>query len=57
MKHGSDRKANTFKALLDAKSYAQRSRIDYGETFAPIVMLKSIWILLAIIAYYGFKIW
>ena len=31
--------------------------IDYEETFSPLVMLKSIQILLSIVAFFNYKIW
>ena len=31
--------------------------IDYDKTFSPVAMLKSIRILLAIVAYYDYEIW
>ena len=40
-----------------AKAFKQTHRIDYDETFSPVVMLKSIRILLAIAAYYDYEIW
>ena len=47
----------TFKSRLVAKGFKQTHGIDYDETFSPIVMLKSIRILLAIAAYYDYEIW
>ena len=40
-----------------AKGYRQRQGVDYEKTFSPIVMLKSIRILLAIVAHYDYEIW
>ena len=47
----------TFKSRLIAKGFKQTHGIDYDETFSPVVMLKSIRILLAIVAYYDYDIW
>ena len=40
-----------------AKGFRQTHGIDYDETFSPVVMLKSITILLAIATYYDYEIW
>ena len=56
-KIGADGKVETYKARLVAKGYRQQEGIDYDETFSPVAMLKSIWILLAIAAYYDYEIW
>ena len=52
-----DGKVHTFKARLVAKGFRQTHGVDYDETFSPVVMLKSIRILLAIAAYYDYEIW
>ena len=46
----------TYKIHLVAKGYYQYYGIDYDEIFSPVVMLKSIQILLAIATYYNYKI-
>ena len=48
---------HTFKARLVAKGFTQTHGIDYDETFSPVAMIKSIRILLAIVAYYDYEIW
>ena len=56
-KRGIDGKVETFKARLVAKWYTQKEGIDYEETFSLVAMLKSIRILLSIIAHYDYEIW
>ena len=52
-----DGQVETYKARLVAKDFSQRQGIDYDETFSPVAMLKSIWIMLAIAVYYDYEIW
>ena len=52
-----DEKVETFKARLVAKSYTQKEGVDYEETFSLVAMLKSIRILLSIVAYLDYEIW
>ena len=39
------------------KGYSQKSGFDYEETFSPMAMIKSIRILLSIVASYDYEIW
>ena len=52
-----DGNVNVFKAHLVVKGFTQTHGVDYDETFSPVAMAKSIRILLAITAYYDYKIW
>ena len=52
-----DGNLTVYKAWLVAKGYRQVHGIDYEETFSPVVMFKSIQILLAIAAFYDYEIW
>ena len=52
-----DGNVHTFKALLVAKSFKQTHGVDYDETVSLVAMLKSIRILLTIVAYYDYEIW
>ena len=56
-KRGIDKKLETYKAYLATKWYHQRYSIDYDKIFFPMTMLKSIRIILAIVAYMDYKIW
>ena len=47
-----DGKVQTYKARLIAKGYRQRQGVDFDETFSPLAMIKSIRIMLAIVAYH-----
>ena len=50
-KIGADGKVDTYKARLIEKGFRQRQGVDYEETFSSVAMLKSIQILLAIVAH------
>ena len=55
-KIGAYDKVEIYKTRLMAKGYSQCEGIGYHDTFSPIVMLKSICILLAVVAYYNYGI-
>ncbi|GJR60294.1 retrotransposon protein, putative, ty1-copia subclass [Tanacetum coccineum] len=52
-----DGNIHTYKAHLVAKGFTQTYRVDYEETFSPVADIKTIRILIAIAAYYDYKIW
>lgn len=52
-----DKNVHTFKSLLMAKGYAQSFGIDNEETFPPVAEIKSIRIILAMVAFYDYEIW
>ncbi|GJS34680.1 retrotransposon protein, putative, ty1-copia subclass [Tanacetum coccineum] len=52
-----DGNIHTYKARLVAKGFTQTYGVDYEETFLPIADIKAIRILIAITAYYNYKIW
>ena len=45
------------KARLVVKGFRQVQGIDYDETFSPVVMLKSVQIMLTLAAFYDYEIW
>nr|GFA09316.1 Gag-Pol polyprotein [Tanacetum cinerariifolium] len=44
-------------ARLVAKGYAQEERIDFEESFAPVVRLEPVWIFVAYVAHKSFPIY
>jgi hypothetical protein len=52
-----DGNIHVYKARLIAKGFRQVQGIDYDKTLSPVVMLKSIQIILAIAAYFDYEIW
>ncbi|GJX26620.1 retrotransposon protein, putative, ty1-copia subclass [Tanacetum coccineum] len=48
---------HTYKDRLIAKGFTQTYGIDYEETFSPVADIKAIRILIAIAAFYEYKIW
>ena len=47
-----DSSVTIYKARIVAKGFRKVQGVDYDETFSPIVMLKSVRIMLAIAAFY-----
>ncbi|GJV94490.1 retrotransposon protein, putative, ty1-copia subclass [Tanacetum coccineum] len=47
----------TYKARLVAKGYTQTCRVNYEEKFSPVTDIRAIRILIAIAAFYDYKIW
>ena len=52
-----DGNVHIHKARLVEKGFWQVQGFYYDETFSPVAMLKSIWIILAIAAYFEYEIW
>ncbi|GJX13786.1 retrotransposon protein, putative, ty1-copia subclass [Tanacetum coccineum] len=52
-----DGNVHTFKARLVAKGYTQPYSVDYGKIFSPVADIRTIRILLAIVAFYDYEIW
>nr|GEU81434.1 hypothetical protein [Tanacetum cinerariifolium] len=46
-----------FKAHLVANGFTQTYGVDYEETFSPVVDIRAIRILIAIVTYYNYEIW
>ena len=51
-----DGSVNKLKARLVVKGYAQQFGVDFSETFAPVVRLDTIKMLLVLAAHKGWKI-
>ena len=54
-KTDADSSVTIYKARLVAKGFWQVQGVNYNEIFSTIAMLKSVWIMLAIAAFY--EIW
>ena len=50
-KTDADGNVTVYKVRLVAKGFRQVQGVDYDETFSPVAMFKSIWILLAILRF------
>nr|GEW06745.1 hypothetical protein [Tanacetum cinerariifolium] len=48
---------HTYKARLVAKGFTQTYKVDYEETFSPVVDIRDIRILVAIPAFYDYEFW
>jgi hypothetical protein len=56
-KQGEDSEVVKNKAHLAAQGYSQVDGLDFGETFAPIIRLETIRILLAFAVFKGFRLY
>ena len=56
-KTGADGNVTVYKARLVPKDLWQVQGVEYDETLSPVAMLKSVWIMLAIAAFYDYEIW
>ena len=55
-KTDADSNVTVYKARLVARGFRQVQGVDYDETFSPVAMLKSVRIMLAIVAFYDYEI-
>ena len=51
-----DGNVTIYKARFVAKGYRQVQGVDYDETFSSVAMLKSVRIMLEIVAFYDYEI-
>ena len=56
VKHNADDTINWYKAPLVEKSYAKLHMVDYEETFAPMVKMTTIRIVVALVATKGWHL-
>ncbi|KAL9241314.1 hypothetical protein vseg_015439 [Gypsophila vaccaria] len=56
IKRSLDGQPNVYKARLAAKDFTQVQGLHYDEIFAPVMMLRSIRIILAIAAFHDYEI-
>ena len=52
-----DGNVTVYKGRLVMKGFRQVQGVDYDETFSPVAMLKSAWIMLPIATFYNYEIW
>ena len=52
-----DSSVTIYKARIVAKGFRQVQGVDYDESFTLVSMLKSVRIMLAIVAFYDYEIW
>ena len=52
-----DGNVHIHKPQVVAKGYGQVQGIDYDKTYSPVAMLKSVRIVIAIVAYFDYEIW
>ena len=56
-KTGADSSITIYKAWIVTKGFQQVQDVDYNDIFSLIAMLKSVWIMLALAAFYNYEIW
>ena len=56
-KNDMDGNVDIHKARLVAKGFRQVQGVEYDEIFSPVAMLKSVWIIIDIAAYFDYEIW
>ena len=54
-KTNADSSVTIYKARIVAKGFRQVQGVDYDEIFSLVAMLKSVWIMLAIAAFYEIR--
>ena len=52
-----DGNVHTYKGRLVAKGFSQTPGVDYDENFSPVAKIKSIRVMLAIVAFHDYEIW
>ena len=53
VKYNVDGSVNRYKARLIAKGYAQTHGVDYEETFAPVIKMKTVRTMIALVVAKG----